>query len=236
MRRRWRSLYAETLIRATCDEVWRLTQEPGQHQRWDLRFTRIEYARPEPGVHGQRFTYSLGFAPALRIAGTGVCSGERVRPDGTRTSVLRFASGQRLSLIRSGMGYWRYVPTAAGIRFLTGYDYQPGWGPLGWPADWLFRPVLGWATAWSFDRLRLWLECGIPPERSLRRWAADVGLRTAACAVVWLVTPGPLAVATMLAAAWLPPRRSVPAARRCLRRPPDRLSATYPADPLPERS
>jgi hypothetical protein len=236
MRRRRRSLYAETLIRATCDEVWRLTQEPGQHQRWDLRFTRIEYARPEPGVHGQRFTYSLGVAPVLRIAGTGVCSGERVRPDGTRTSVLRFASGQRLSLIRSGTGYWRYVPTAAGIRFLTGYDYQPGWGPLGWPADRLFRPVLGWATAWSFDRLRLWLECGIPPERSLRRWAADVGLRTAACAVVWLVTPGPLAVATMLAAAWLPPRRSVPAARRCLRRPPDRLSATYPADPLPERS
>src|SRR5690606_29325359 len=27
-------------------------------------------------------------------------------------------------------------------------------------------PGFGWATAWSFDRLRLWLKEGIPPERS----------------------------------------------------------------------
>jgi hypothetical protein len=33
----------------------------------------------------------------------------------------------------------------------------------------LFHPLLGWATAWSFDRLRLWIEHGIPPEVSRDR-------------------------------------------------------------------
>jgi hypothetical protein len=32
----------------------------------------------------------------------------------------------------------------------------------------LFRPLIGWATAWSFDRLRLWIERGVPPAVSMR--------------------------------------------------------------------
>ena len=32
----------------------------------------------------------------------------------------------------------------------------------------LFRPMMGWATAWSFDRLRLWAETGQTPESTLR--------------------------------------------------------------------
>jgi hypothetical protein len=59
------------------------------------------------------------------------------------------------------------VPTEDGVRFLTQYDYEPRFGVAGRAVDGLlFRPLLGWATAWSFDRLRLWLEDGIPPERS----------------------------------------------------------------------
>jgi hypothetical protein len=139
-----RSLYVETLIRAEVDDLWRRTQEPGQHQRWDLRFTRIEYLPPAAGDGSQRFRYSVSLLPGLRVNGTGVCAGERVRPDGTRTSVLRFGSRHRLSLIRAGTGYWRYVPTPAGVRFLTGYDYRPGWGRPGMLADRLFRPVI-WA-------------------------------------------------------------------------------------------
>lgn len=226
-----RSLYVETLIRAEVDDLWRCTQEPGQHQRWDLRFTRIEYLPRAAGDGGQRFSYSVSLLPGLRVDGTGVCAGERARPDGTRTSVLRFGSGHRLSLIRAGTGYWRYVPTPAGVRFLTGYDYRPGWGRPGMLADRLFRPAMGWATAWSFDRLRIWLEDGMPPERSLRRWALDAGLRTVLCAAAWLIIPAPLAAVAMLAIAGLPARRSVPSARRCLRRPPDRRSGTYPAEP-----
>ena len=32
----------------------------------------------------------------------------------------------------------------------------------------LFRPLLGWATAWSFDRLRLWLEDRLDPRLAVR--------------------------------------------------------------------
>ena len=73
-------------------------------------------------------------------------------------------------MIKVGSGYWKYVPTGDGIRFFTWYDYEPRFGAAGRALDrFLFRPLLGWATAWSFDRLRLWIECGIPPEVSRDR-------------------------------------------------------------------
>ena len=37
------SVYVERLIRAPIESVWNKSQQPDQHQRWDLRFTRIEY-------------------------------------------------------------------------------------------------------------------------------------------------------------------------------------------------
>jgi hypothetical protein len=229
-------LYVETLIRADLDELWRLTQEPGQHQRWDLRFSRITYLPPTSRDREQRFWYCVRLLPGLQVSGTGVCAGERVRPDGTRTSVLRFASDQRLSLIRSGTGYWRYVPTPDGIRFLTGYDYAPGWGRLGHLADRLFRPAMGWATAWSFDRLRLWLEDGVPPERSLRRSLLDAAIRVTLCAGAWPEMPVVIAAAITACAvlALRPP--GVPSARRCLRRPYDRPAASPPTASPPALS
>jgi len=230
---RRRSLYVETLIRADADELWRLTQEPDQHQRWDLRFTRTEYLPRAVDDDRQRFRYGVKLLPGLWITGTGICAGERIRPDGTRTSVLRFCSGHRLSLIRSGTGYWRYVPADVGTRFLTGYDYEPRWDRFGELADRLFRPAMGWATAWSFDRLRLWLEDGILPEQSLRRWVMNAGLRAVVCSAAWLLTPKLFATMLTLAVIGLPAPRSVPSARRCLRRPPDRLSGMYPAVPPP---
>jgi len=33
------SVYVETLIRGPIDKLWRLTQTPELHERWDLRFT-----------------------------------------------------------------------------------------------------------------------------------------------------------------------------------------------------
>ena len=65
------------------------------------------------------------------------------------------------------------MPTINGIRFLTGYDYRP----RSRVADLAFRPAIGWATAWSFDRLRLWLETGQSPERSLRQSLAELTAR-----------------------------------------------------------
>jgi hypothetical protein len=100
----------------------------------------------------------------------------RAREDGSATSALRFWSDDRRALIREGSGYWRYVPTDDGVRFITRYDYATRWGMVGALVDRVaFRPLLGWATAWSFDRLRLWLERGISPEESLHRLLPRAG-------------------------------------------------------------
>lgn len=153
-----KSLYVETLIHTDLDALWHHTQDPALHSRWDLRFTDIA-----PLATG-RFRYTTKVL-GLPVTGVGVHSGERFGPDGTRTSVLRFASADSRSLIRSGAGFWRYSPTDDGVRFVTGFDYCTRWGRFGALADVAFRPLFGWMTAWSFDRLRIWLETGTPPER-----------------------------------------------------------------------
>ncbi|QOC90962.1 hypothetical protein [Micromonospora craniellae] len=118
------------------------------------------------------------------MRGWGVHAGERRRPDGTRTSALRFGSDDRRSLVAAGSGHWRYLPGPHGVRFLTGYSYTPRWGLLGRLADLAFRPLFGWATAWSFDRLRLWLSTGVPPERARANAVRDVALRLLAVVTV----------------------------------------------------
>ena len=155
-----RGIYVETLIRSDLDTVWARTQEPDEHVRWDVRFTRIV---PKPGADAvaTRFSYTRR-VPFHTVHGVGVSLGERARPDGSRTSALKFSTSDRLSPIRVGRGYWRYVEVPGGVRFLTGYDYEPGWGSV---LDRAVRPLLGWATTWSFDRLRIWIERGEAPER-----------------------------------------------------------------------
>lgn len=156
-----RGLYVEIEIDATVDQVWAATQDEQQHSRWDLRFSRIEPAGLDE-FGASRFTYTRNVL-FHSIAGDGLSLGERSRPDGTRTSALRFWTADRLSPIRAGRGYWRYTPLGeTRTRFTTGYDYTPGWGRL---PDVVVRPLLGWATAWSFDRLRIWIERGEDPER-----------------------------------------------------------------------
>ena len=230
-------LYVEARIRAGMDVLWERSQVPARHRRWDLRFTHIDYL---PRVDGepQRFRYAVRVLPGLLVAGSGVSAGERRRPDGTRTSVLRFASSHPLAFLIRGQGYWRYIPDGGAVRFLTGYDYAPRWGPFGRFADRVvFRPLMGWATAWSFDRLRLWCERGITPERALWRGLAEVAARllgVAAAAMAGAVGAGvPLAavcgVAASAAAVVVPPLPGTPAARRCLRRPPSRAAPAHRA-------
>lgn len=171
-RRRDRALYVEILIDAPMERVWELTQTPESHVRWDARFTAIRPTRVrEDGA--QEFDYELDLR-IHTIRGTGVSLGERRGRGGERTSALVFDTDDALSPLGRGRGYWRYIPTDHGVRFLTGYDYAPGWGPLGRLLDPLVtRRLVWWLTAWSFDRLRLWAEDGVPPEetgwwRSLR--------------------------------------------------------------------
>ncbi|MFC5955509.1 hypothetical protein ACFP51_13720 [Streptomyces pratens] len=239
-------LYIETRVRAELDELWARTQDPAEHQRWDLRFTEIRHLPRAGGEDEPRhFRYATRVLPFLTIAGTGVSAGEKERPDGTRTSALRFSCPHPLSLLADGSGYWRYLPDGTGeedeggggVRFLTGYDYRPRWGAVGALADRLvLRPLMGWATAWSFDRLRIWLEHDVTPERARRNWLTELALRTAvitAAGTALALRPaallGPagaflsplLLVAAIAAALLAPPLPRTPAARRCLRTPPD---------------
>jgi uncharacterized membrane protein YphA (DoxX/SURF4 family) len=163
------SIYVETRIRGRLEDLWQRTQDPALHERWDLRFSEIDYL-PRDGDGPQRFRYETRIGFGLRVRGEGESTGIRDGAAGERTSALRFWSDDPKSLIREGSGYWRYVPTADGVRFLTWYDYRTRFGRLGRLIDRLiFRPLMGWATAWSFDRLRLWIERGIDPAHSLER-------------------------------------------------------------------
>jgi hypothetical protein len=162
-------IYVEALMHAPMDNLWEKTQRPELHQRWDLRFTRIKYLPRDDETQPQRFLYSTRIGFGLEISGEGESIGTKSADDGSRTSALRFWSHDRRSLILEGSGYWRYVPSVDGVRFLTSYDYRTRFGLAGRIIDrLLFRRLLGWATAWSFDRLRLWLEEGSEPEKSIR--------------------------------------------------------------------
>ncbi len=179
-------IYVEILVREPLETVWRLTQEPELHQRWDLRFSEIEYLPRPDASEPQRFLYATRIGFGLAIRGTGESIATRTAADGDTSSSLKFRSQDRKSLIREGAGYWRYVPTADGLRFFTWYDYQVRFGWAGRLADTVFRPVMGWATAWSFDRMRLWAEDGQTPEVSLAFAAIHATARVAIAAVwVW---------------------------------------------------
>nr|AGU12053.1 hypothetical protein [uncultured organism] len=180
--RRGRAIYVAIEIAAPVERVWELTQDPAQHTRWDLRFSRIVPeassdgpAADLPSGRPTRFRYERRL-PGHTIAGTGISLGDRSAADGTRTSALRFTTRDRLSPLRDGRGYWRYRPTPRGTLFVTGFDYVPGWGGL---LDRLVvRPLVGRMTAWSFDRLRIWAESGVAPERwpvasAVRFWRHD---------------------------------------------------------------
>jgi hypothetical protein len=178
-------IYVEIPIRATMDELWEKTQNPQLHQRWDLRFTQIEYL-PRQGEEPQRFLYRTRIGFGLKIDGQGESTGERDSGNGARISSLKFGSEDAKSLIKVGSGYWKYVPKENAIRFFTWYDYETRFGAVGKVIDRLcFRPLLGWATAWSFDRLRLWIEDGISPEISRDR-AAIYAVSRGTMAFIWL--------------------------------------------------
>ncbi|MBM7780565.1 hypothetical protein [Arthrobacter tumbae] len=155
--------------------------------------------------------------------------------------MLKFDTEDALSPIGQGSGYWRYIPTDDGLRFITGYNYQPGVGALGRLLDTPFtRPALGWATALSFDRLRIWAESGLEPQKSRRRWIIDAAARACGLLTAGILTLHPLEGRVSVAAkvvgvgvalaAWLTPAHTtVPRAGRCLRQAPDAGAALAPA-------
>jgi hypothetical protein len=179
-------IYVEATIRTSLGRLWERTQDPALHQRWDLRFTEIRYLPRPDETLPQRFLYETRLGFGLRIAGEGETVGTREDATGMRTSALKFWSDDPKSLIRTGSGYWQYVPVEGGVRFLTRYDYETRFGLLGRLFDRaVFRPSIGWATAWSFDRLRLWLEEDVDPAASLDRGLVH-GIARTALGGLWL--------------------------------------------------
>ncbi len=233
-----RPIYVEIGIRASMERVWTLSQDPALHPRWDLRFSRIV----PTGSDGQglvRFRYEFRL-PLRCIHGVGTSLGHRHRSDGQATSVLKFDTGDPLSPIGKGSGYWRYIPTEDGLRFITGYNYRPGMGALGRALDArVVRPALGWATAISFDRLRLWAEGDLDPRDSRNRWIIDAAARVGGILAAGFLLrqaligrnagTAALSVSAALASVMLPSHQSVPRAGRCLRQAPDPRAARAPA-------
>lgn len=181
-----RDIFVRIDIRGPMDRVWHLTQTPAEHRRWDVRFTDIDYL-PRPDTNRpQQFRYATRIGFGLAIQGEGETVGERDAPDGTRTTALKFGSDDPKSLIRKGSGYWKYLPRPDGVRFLTRYDYDVRFGSAGRLFDRsLFRPLMGRATAWSFDRLRLWIEDGLDPCTAMRA-AVVYTLARGVVAFVWV--------------------------------------------------
>jgi DoxX-like family len=210
-------IYVETLIHADVEQVWQRTQNPDWHEPWDLRFTSIRYLPRPSATAPQLFEYKTRIGFGIEISGKGESTGSREEETGRRTSALKFWSDDSKSLIRDGSGYWQYIPIKDGTRFLTWYDYRTRFGRFGKVIDrFCFRPLLGWATAWSFDRLRLQIEKHTDSPSALRLSAIHACSRIS-IAFIWLwqgVVPKLLFdnadERAMLAAAHLPARLVAP--------------------------
>ncbi|WP_175614855.1 DoxX-like family protein [Piscibacillus halophilus] len=156
-------IYVEIPIKAHMDNLWKVTQTPEEHEKWDLRFSSITYLPKNEG-EPQHFTYRTNIGFGLSIKGWGKSVGTHNASDGAKTSSLHFGTDQKMSLIKEGRGYWKYHPQSDGtIQFLTQYHYDTRWGKFGELIDLIFRPLMGWATALSFDVARRWLEKGEAP-------------------------------------------------------------------------
>jgi hypothetical protein len=167
---RSKPIYVETAIKTDIAALWNCTQTPELHQKWDLRFSEISYLPRQNEAEPQKFLYRTRIGFGLAISGTGETNSSIQAATGERISTLRFGSEQPVSLIRRGGGYWKYSPNGDTVTFMTQYDYDTRFGAAGRLVDrYLFRPLFGYATAWSFDMLRLWLEKQIPPAVSKQR-------------------------------------------------------------------
>lgn len=162
-------IYVQTEIGTSMEGIWEHTQNPELHTEWDVRFTDISYLERQEG-EPQRFLYKTNIGFGLEIAGKGETAGEIQKETGERVSSLKFWTDHPLSLIRTGRGYWKYSPKDDRIVFETQYDYETNFGKIGKVIDsYVFRPMLGWATAWSFSSLKIWLEKGYHPRLTLQK-------------------------------------------------------------------
>ena len=163
-------IYVEIEMDSDMETIWKYTQQPELHEQWDLRFSTITYNEKETEDEPQTFTYTTNVMPGISVSGWGVSKGAHEKKSGIKTSSLHFGTEQLISPIAEGKGYWQYIPHNNGVTFLTQYDYEVRFGILGRLADLMFKPIMGWATALSFDVLKRWIETGEPPAIQYRRF------------------------------------------------------------------
>lgn len=179
-------LYIETKIKCDLDDLWTKTQEPSLHQEWDLRFSEISYLPKKDPTDPQEFLYSTKIGFGIKVNGIGESVATKTKDNGESTSVLKFSSDSLISIINQGSGYWKYVPETDGIKFFTGYDYETRWGLFGKLIDkYLFRPLMIWATAWSFDCLKNWIEKGLKPKQAITA-QLSVFLVNLVLGIIWI--------------------------------------------------
>ena len=92
--------YVETRLDVDTADLRAATQEPDEHERWDLRFTDIDY-RPRPDEsEPQRFDYATRVGFGVGVEGHGESTGE------TRDGGVRVRSGdQRLYAFGRGVAF-----------------------------------------------------------------------------------------------------------------------------------
>lgn len=166
-------IYVELPIQASIDEVWRMTQNPEFHEKWDLRFSSITYLPKKSEDAPQSFLYETKLGFGVKVAGWGKSIGTHNKKDGSKTSSLHFGTDQKISPISEGKGFWQYIPRDNGTIFLTKYDYDVRFGLFGRLLDLFFRPLMGWATALSFDVLKRWIEKGESPRTQYVRFFSN---------------------------------------------------------------
>jgi len=65
------SIYVEILVRAPMDVLWAHTQTPALHQKWDLRFSQIDYLPKADATEPQRFRYTARIGFGFELSGEG---------------------------------------------------------------------------------------------------------------------------------------------------------------------
>ncbi|MEO4054751.1 DoxX-like family protein [Solibacillus sp. CAU 1738] len=167
-------IYVEINMNTSIDTVWEYTQNPKLHEQWDLRFSEINYIPKETEDSPQTFTYKTNVLPFISVEGWGESKGTHHKDNGSKTSSLHFGTEQKISPITQGKGYWQYVLNENQLTFLTQYDYNVRYGKVGQAFDIVFRPLMGWATALSFDVLKRWIDTGEPPAVQYRRFFLSI--------------------------------------------------------------
>ena len=74
------SIYVEILVRAPMDTLWSHTQTPALHERWDLRFSRIEYLPRNDESEPQRFSTQRGSVSVSKSAAKARPLGGAIQP------------------------------------------------------------------------------------------------------------------------------------------------------------